>query len=102
MSHYIWKYGPGGGYESDVDIDRKKVDDAVKKLLATATEGDAWRDPQGTKHIPILVNGEVAGNLWAKAKLGDLKLAGYWAAPFGVKAELSDDGKIVGMVWVDA
>jgi hypothetical protein len=102
MAKYTWRYGPNWGYyHSDTEIDRDKVHDAAKALLSKATKGDAWTDPHGTKHIPVMADGTIVGSLWEDATLTDLELATYWAAPFGVKAELSHDGKVVGSVWID-
>ena len=102
MAAHAWHYGPGWGYyHSEVDIDRDKVAQATKELLGKATTGDAWTDPRGGKHIPVLVDHEIVGSLWEDAGLGTLELAAYWAAPFGVKAELSHKGKVVGMVWIN-
>jgi len=39
------------------------------------------------------------GNLWEEADLAALQVAGYWAAPFGVKVELARDGLVEGMLW---
>ncbi len=99
MFKYQWKCGPrNGGYESENGGDRDKVVAALKKLLTSATKGDAWSNPNGTLHIPVLVDGDSVGNLWDDVKLSDQKLASHWAAPFGVKVELSHDGHVVGMV----
>ncbi|MDA8275760.1 MAG: hypothetical protein M0029_10350 [Actinomycetota bacterium] len=102
MPGHPWHYGPHWGYyHSEVEIDREKVTEATKALLAKATTGDAWTDPHGGRHIPLLVDHEIVGNLWDDAALTSLEVAAYWAAPFGVKAELSHNGRIVGMVWVN-
>lgn len=102
MPGYRWRYGPRWGYyHSDTEIDRDKVTAAAKTLLAQARKSEAWTDPHGGRHIPIIAaDGAIAGSLWEDADLTSLEVAAYWAAPFGVKAELSRDGKTVGMAWV--
>ena len=97
-----WHYGPHWGYyHSEVEIDRDKVTEAAKTLLAKVHLGGAWIDPHGAQHPPILLDGAILGNLWEEADLTALEVAAYWAAPFGVKAELAHDKRIVGMLWVD-
>lgn len=80
MFKYQWQCGPcNGGYESENEVDRNKVDAALKKLLTSATKGDGWKDPQRTKHIPVLVDGDVVGNLWDDVKFSDLIPPSHWA-----------------------
>lgn len=81
-------------------ISREEVAAAVRNLLGQATAGTPWTDPHGRRHVPILVGGTVAGSLWEDADLSSLEVAGYVAAPFGAKAELSREGRVVGMVRV--
>ncbi|MDA8284764.1 MAG: hypothetical protein M0Z42_16075 [Actinomycetota bacterium] len=57
--------------------------------------------PAGRRHTPLVVNDQIVGNLWEQAGFPTLEVAAYWAAPFGVKAELTHDKKIVGMLWVN-
>ena len=65
IAAHAWRYGPGWGYyHSEVDVDRDKVTEATKGLLAKAKTGDAWTDPQGGTHIPVLVDDEVVGMVW--------------------------------------
>ena len=43
-----WHYGPHWGYcHSEVEIDRDKVTEAAKTLLAKVHLGGAWIDPHG-------------------------------------------------------
>ena len=101
MPGYGWKYGRRWqGYFADVEIDRDTVEKSAKKVLDKAKKGDEWKSPVGVKHIPILVDDEPVGNLWEDEKLSKLEIGSYWAASFGIKAELLHKDKVVGMLWV--
>jgi hypothetical protein len=91
----------GGRHHHEIEIDRAKVAGAARSLLDQATTGEAWIDPHGQRHIPILVGGAVVGSLWADADLAALDAARYWAAPFGAKVELTHHGEVVGMLRVN-
>lgn len=69
-------------------------------MLAKAKKGTAWTNPRGVKHIPIVVDDQIVGNLWQDEDLSKLGVGGYWAGPFGQQAELVSDGRVVGMIWV--
>jgi hypothetical protein len=98
-----WRYGPGfHGYYSGQELARDKVEAAVKAALAKATKGTAWTSPRGVKHIPIMVDGQIVGNLWDDADLTKLEVGSYWAGPFGQHAELVSGGRVVGGIWVKA
>jgi hypothetical protein len=91
-----------GNYYRDKELDRTKVENEVKALLAKAKKGESWTDPQGVHHTEILVNDEIVGNLWEKRDdLHKLEIGGYWTARSGVKAELVHAGKVVGMVLIN-
>jgi hypothetical protein len=70
------------------DVASEKVQARTRELLAGASRGAAWTGPRGGKHIPILNGGEVVGNLWEDVDLQEAEVGAYWAARFGVKAEL--------------
>jgi hypothetical protein len=96
-----WRYGPRAyGYSSGAEVDRGKVDAAVKETLDKATKGQLWTTPAGTKHTPLLIDNQVVGQLWEDADLKTLIMGAFWAGPWGVNVELVKDGKVVGMVWV--
>jgi hypothetical protein len=96
-----WRYGPRAyGYSSGAEVDRSKVDAAVKETLSKATKGQLWSTPAGTKHTPLLIDNQVVGQLWEDADLKTLIMGAFWSGPWGVNAELVKDGKVVGMVWV--
>jgi hypothetical protein len=96
-----WRYGPRSyGYSSGIQVDRGKVDAAVKETLSKAAKAKTWFTPAGVKHIPILIDDQVVGQLWEDADLKTLVIGGFWAGPWGVNVELVKDGKVVGMIWV--
>jgi hypothetical protein len=99
---YGWRYGPGlGGYYAGQEVARDKVEAAVKAALGKAAKGTLWTSPRGVKYTPITVDGQVIGHLWEDADLGALQVGAYWAGRFGQKAELTKDGRVVGMIWVN-
>jgi hypothetical protein len=98
-----WRHAPRGyGYFSGTEVDRGKVEAAVKETLSKATKGQAWTTPAGVKRTPILVDNQIVGQLWEDADPKTLIIGAFWAGPWGVNVELVKDGKVVGMVWVRA
>lgn len=97
-----WRHAPRGyGYYSGIEVDRGKVDAAVKLALSKATKGKTWSTPAGVKHTPILVDNEVVGQVWDNSDPNTLIIGAFWAGPWGVNVELVKDGRVVGMVWVN-
>jgi hypothetical protein len=96
-----WRYGPRAyGYSSGAEVDRGKVDAAVKEALSKATKGLTWTTPAGVKHTPLLIDNQIVGQLWEDSDLRTLIIGAFWAGPWGVNVELVKDSKVVGMVWV--
>jgi hypothetical protein len=96
-----WRHAPRGyGYYSDAEVDRGKVDAAVKQSLSKASKGKTWSTPAGVKHTPILFDNQVIGQLWEDCDLATLTIGAFWAGPWGVNVGLVKDGKVVGTVWV--
>jgi len=96
-----WRYGPRAyGYSSGAEVDRGKVDTAVKETLDKATKGQLWTTPAGTKHTPLLIDNQVVGQLWEDNDPKTLIMGAFWAGPWGVNVELVKDEKVVGMLWV--
>ena len=56
--------------------------------------------PEGPAPHPLVVDDQIVGNLWEDVDLAGLDLAGYWAVPNGVHAELALGQRIVGTIWV--
>jgi hypothetical protein len=101
MRRFGWRYGPRWHhYYVDQEIDRATVEKKAKETLASATREAPWTDPRGVKHIPLTVDGQIVGNLWEDADPKTLQVGGYWAARFGVKAELVHNSRVVGMLWL--
>ena len=96
-----WHYGPRGyGYYSGVQVERSKVEKAVAASLRKVTIGQRWTMPNGVAMTPMLIDGQVVGQLWQQADPKTLALGTYWAGPWGVNAQLIDNGAVVGMMWV--
>lgn len=102
MAPYGWKFGRRWhGYFVGEEISREQVEDKVKTLLAKVRKGEAWTSPCcGVKHIPLLVESGIVGHLWEDVDPTQLEVSAFWSGPFGVKAELAFQGRVVGMVWV--
>jgi hypothetical protein len=100
-SYFGWKYDPRWhSYHAGSEVVRERVEDNVKALLGKAKKDKAWTNPRGVKHIPLLVDDEIVGQLWQDADLAKLHVGSYWAGPFGQKVELIDGTHVVGMMWV--
>jgi hypothetical protein len=96
-----WRYGPRiYGYSSGTEVDRGKVDAAVKETLSKVTKGQIWTTPGGTKHTPLLVDNQVVGQLWEDSDPKTLTIGAFWAGPWGVNVELVKDTRVVGTVWI--
>jgi hypothetical protein len=95
-----WRFGPPYGYFSGTQVDRSKVDAAVKQTLDKASKGQTWTNPGGVKLTPIMVGNDIVGQMWEDADPKTLTVGSYWAGPWGVNVELVKDGKVVGMLWV--
>jgi hypothetical protein len=94
-----WRQGPPNGF-SGAQIDRSKVDAAVKEMLGKATKGKRWTAPGGAEMTPILVGNETVGQLWESADPKTLTIGSVWPGPEGVRVQLTKDGKVIGMLWV--
>jgi len=100
MPGFGWRFG-GGHYYTDESVPASKVEAELKEVLSKATKGHTWTDGRGVKHIEIVVDNEIVGNLWKEdVDLPSLKLGSYWSAPMGTKAELETDNEVVGMIWL--
>ena len=99
MPRFGWKFRDGC-YYTDESVPASKVEEKLKEKLSKATKGHTWKDGRGVKHIEIVVDNEVVGNLWEDVDLASLKLGGYWITSMGIKAELETNDKVVGMIWL--
>jgi hypothetical protein len=95
-----WRPAPPYGYFSGKQVDRSKVDAAVKQTLDKATKGQSWTNPGGVKLTPVLVDNQIVGQIWEDADPKTLTIGSFWAGPWGVNVQLVKDGKVIGMVWV--
>jgi hypothetical protein len=96
-----WRRAPPAyGYYSGVEVDRAKVDAAVKETLNKATKGQTWTTPSLAKMTPIPVDNHIVGQLWEDSDPKTLVMGSFWAGAWGVNVQLVKDGKVVGMLWV--
>ena len=97
-----WRSGPPGAYGfyyQEKQLDRATVEKKAREILDSATKGQPWATPAGTR-IPILSGKDLVGNLWEDKDLKSLGVGAYWAGRFGASAELVADGRVVGMLWI--
>lgn len=97
-----WRFGPPGAYGfyyQEKQLDRAAVEKKAKEILDSATKGQSWNTPAGTR-IPILSGKDLVGNLWEDKDLKSLGVGAYWAGRFGASAELVADGRVVGILWI--
>jgi hypothetical protein len=95
-----WRFHRGCCYYTEKELDRDKVEKDAKALLAKATKDETWTSPRGVKHIPLVVDSNVVGNLWEDVDLKSLEIGAYWAARSGTRVELVHNDKVVGMIWL--
>ena len=97
-----WRFGPPGFYGfyyQEKQLDRATFEKKAKAILDGASKGTPWNTPAGTR-VPIQSEKDVVGNLWEDKDLKSLGVGAYWAGRFGTMAELTADGKVVGMLWI--
>ena len=80
---------------------QQKIEKDAKALLAQVKKGKSWTSLDGVKHIPLLVDDTIVGNLWKDANLQALKIGVYWITRCCVKIELIDKQEAVGMLWLN-
>jgi hypothetical protein len=95
-----WGRRDGPPNSSTAQVDRSKVEAAVKEALGKATKGTVWTSPRGPKMTPLMVDNEVVGQLWEDADPKSLTAASFWARYGGVNVELAKNGKVIGMLWI--
>jgi hypothetical protein len=81
--------------------EKEKIEQDAKKLLSKVKKGKSWTSPNGIKHIPLLVGGDIVGNLWKDVDIKSLKIGGYWIRPCCTKVELIYKDEMVGMIWIE-
>ncbi len=103
MPRFGWRFEPSlSAYFSEKEVSRENVEKNVASLLAKATKGSPWKDPLGVTHFSILKDDEIVGNLWEDVDLKNLQVGSYWAGSFGIKVELVHNGRVIGMLWLEA
>ncbi len=96
-----WKWKVGRfGYTIDNELDYEKIKADAKALLEKATKGEAWRSHCGVLHIPLIVEGNIVGELWEDVEIKDLDIGTYWYGKWGIKVQLIKNGRVVGFIWL--
>jgi hypothetical protein len=78
----------------------EEIQKKVSDLLSKATRGTPWHGKWGSTHIPIVVDGQIVGEIWEDVDLKELKPAAYWLGKWGYKVELVKDGRVIGFLWL--
>jgi len=81
--------------------EEQKIEKNAKDLLAKVKKGKSWTSLRGIKHIPLLVDDTIVGNLWKDVDLKSIKIGVYWITRCCVKVELVDKKEAVGMLWLN-
>ncbi len=96
-----WKWRLGKhGFAVEGEPEYAEVEARVEELLAQAKKDVAWRDPRGVLHLPLVIDGEIIGELREDLDPKTLRAGAYWRGPWGMKVQLVKDGRVVGFVWL--
>ncbi|MFA4668982.1 hypothetical protein QDY65_00290 [Pyrococcus kukulkanii] len=96
-----WKWKVGRfGYVMEKEPSYKEIKEKAKALLEKATKGPAWHCRYGTFHVPLLVDGEIVGELWEDVEPRELEVGAYWHGKWGTKVQLVKNGRVVGLLWL--
>ncbi|MDV3103510.1 GAF domain-containing protein [Thermococcus waiotapuensis] len=92
-----WKWKVGRfGYT--MEEGKEEIKAKTKELLEKASKGNAWRNPRGVLHVPLVVEDQVVGELWEDLDPKGLEVGAYWFGKWGTKVQLVKDGRVVGFV----
>ncbi len=99
MPWWKWKRGMYG-YTLEGDVDYEHIKSEAKDILEKAEKGAAWQGKWGSVHMPIVVNGQIVGELWEDVDLKELEVGAYWLGKWGRKVQLVKDGRVAGFIWL--
>ena len=99
MPKWGWKRF-GFGYATR-NVNYEEIKQKAKDLLSKAKKGEEWTGRCGAKHIPIVVDDEILGEIWKEEDLNSVEIGSYWSSPRGTKIQLVKNGEVVGFLWVD-
>jgi len=88
------------GYSTE-EVDYERIKSEAKELLSKVAKGNSWRCGCGTLHIPLVVNGQIVGELWQDVDLGSIDIGSYWYSRKGRKVQLVSNKQVVGFLWLD-
>ncbi len=92
-----WRMEQG---HAEKELNYEEIKAKAKDLLEKVAKGDAWRSRCGSLHIPLLMEGEVVGELREDAEVKELEIGAYRYGGRGIKVQLVKDGKAVGFLWL--
>ena len=96
-----WKWKVGRfGYTLENEPDYEEIKAKTKELLEKAVKGNAWRNPRGVLHVPLVVENQIVGELWEDLDPKELEVGSYWFGKWGTKVQLVKDGRVVGFIWL--
>ncbi|AMQ19589.1 hypothetical protein [Thermococcus peptonophilus] len=91
--------GMGGmGPMSGMGTNFEEIKSRAKEALQNASKGTPWQNFWGPVRIPIIINGQIAGQLWEDVDLKEVEIGTYVQGMWGTKVQLLKDGRVVGFL----
>jgi hypothetical protein len=96
-----WKWKVGRfGYTTGNEPNYEEIKAKAKEALSKATKGAKWTGKWGSTHIPLVIDGQIIGELWEDVDPREVEVGAYWFGKWGTKVQLVKDGKVVGFIWL--
>jgi len=96
-----WKWKVGRfGYVMEKEPNYEEIKATARDLLEKVSKGAAWKCRCGTLHVPLLIEGEIIGELWEDVDPKEVEIGAYWYGRWGTKVQLVKDGRVVGFLWL--
>ncbi len=89
-----WGMEPGQGMGTNYE----EIKSRAKEALQNASKGTPWQNFWGPARIPIIVNGQIAGQLWEDVDLSEVEIGTYVQGMWGTRVQLLKDGRVVGFL----
>ncbi|EHR78746.1 hypothetical protein OCC_05756 [Thermococcus litoralis DSM 5473] len=99
VSGWKWKVGRFG-YMIESEPNYEEIKAKAKEVLSRVAKGAAWRCRCGSLHIPLIVEGQIIGELWEDVDPKEVEVGAYWFGRWGTKVQLVKDGRVVGFIWL--
>ncbi|WP_048147793.1 hypothetical protein [Palaeococcus ferrophilus] len=96
-----WKWKVGRfGYTVEKEPDYEEMRAKAREVLSKAIKGAAWRCRCGSLHVPLVVEGQIIGELWEDVDPKEVEVGAYWFGKWGTKVQLVKNGRVVGFIWL--